>query len=300
LKANPVWLYELLVAPAAFGLAALHARRALGSSRASLELLSLVLYGFGLEWTAMRVFSSHVYGDAWALAPFGVPVAVALVWASVIVSALALAARLGYASPVARGAAAALVGIALDLLMEPVAVQAGFWHWTPPGPWLDVPVGNFVGWAVVVGGWAVGAESWRGSQSGLRHALARAALGGSVVLALLGVGFAWRGLAAERLFEGRASWIVWVVLLALAAGLRLKRPAASERWSLAARLAAAPGPLPEAVIVLVLAAFAWEALRLGGVFVVVAAGSALALMFPLLPTPKRGRDSLPAERAALT
>ena len=46
--------------------------------------------------------------------------------------------------------AAALIAISLDLLMEPVAVRLGLWRWTPPGAWLGVPVGNFVGWAVIV------------------------------------------------------------------------------------------------------------------------------------------------------
>jgi uncharacterized membrane protein len=269
--------YELLVAPLAFGLAALHAWRALGPARAVSELLSLVLFGFALEWSAMRVFASHDYRGAWLVAPLGVPVAVALVWAALILCVLAVAARLGHATPAARAAAAALLGIALDLLMEPVAVRSGLWRWTPPGSWLGVPIGNFVGWAVLVGGWVAGAERWSGSR-GRAGALSRVVLAAGVVLALLGVGAAWRALGAERLFEGPAAWLFCGVLFALAAIATLKRRATTPPPpSLGSRLAAAPGPLPSIGIGVLLAAFAWNGLRLGGALAVVAAGSALAL-----------------------
>jgi hypothetical protein len=289
------WLHELVVAPLAFGLAALHARRALGSVRAAVELLSLTVFGFALEWAAMRVFASHDYGGAWLVAPLGVPIAVAAVWAALILSALALAARLGHATPAARAGAAAAMGIALDLLMEPVAVRTGLWRWTPPGPWLGVPVGNFVGWAVLVGGWAAGAESWGQARSALRQMLARAAQAAAVVLALLGVGFVWRTTGAERLFEGGAGWLAWAALLMLAARLPRRAPAVSTGGSLATRLAAVPGPLPGLTIGVLLVAFAWDALRLGGPLAIVAAGSALALAFPLAAASTRTR--LPQPRS---
>jgi uncharacterized membrane protein len=269
--------YELLVAPLAFGLAAVHAARALGAPRAAVELLSLTAFGFTLEWAAMRVFASHDYRGAWALAPLGVPIAVAAVWAAVILSALALAARLGYASPAARAAVAAALGIGLDLLMEPVAIRAGLWRWTPPGPWLGVPIGNFVGWAVLVGGWAAGAESWGPAYRGLRQMLARVALAAAVVFALIGVGFVWRTSGAERLFEGCGGWLAWAAMLFLVAALRRRDPALAPGGSLAARLAAAPGPLPSLTIALLLVAFTGDALRLGGPLAIVAAGSAVAL-----------------------
>src|SRR5262249_57803561 len=97
--------------------------------------------------------------------PAGVPLAVAVTWAAIIPSAMALAARLARPTPIHRALVAALLGISLDLLMEPVAVARGLWAWTPPGPWLGVPVGNFVGLAVIVGAYTLGAERFavRGS-----------------------------------------------------------------------------------------------------------------------------------------
>jgi hypothetical protein len=260
----PPALYELVAAPLAFALTAVHARRALGTARAAVELLALVAYGYALERTAIAVFASHEYGPAWRAAPGGVPLAVAATWAAVIVAAMALGARLTR-TPLGRAAAAALIGISLDLLMEPVAVRAGLWSWTPPGPWLLVPIGNFVGWAVIVGAWTFGAERWSGAGSLVAQALRRAALGLAAVAALVAVGLVWRGLAAERAFLGAGGWLAWALTLLSACGLALQ-PAAAGRDSglgLAARLGAASGPLPAAVFLLLLVVFAADARLLG-------------------------------------
>src|SRR6185295_6202766 len=97
---NPwsVLFHELVVAPAALLGAWVMGVRALGRRRAAVELVALALYGYMIELVAMRVFGSHSYGTEWLLAPLGVPLAVAAVWAAVILAAMGLAARLGPAS----------------------------------------------------------------------------------------------------------------------------------------------------------------------------------------------------------
>jgi uncharacterized membrane protein len=275
----PPAFYELVVAPLAFALAAIHARRALGTARAALELLALVAYGYALERTAIAVFASHEYGPVWRAAPGGVPLAVAATWAAVIVAAMALGARITR-TPLGRAAAAALIGISLDLLMEPVAVRAGLWTWTPPGPWLLVPIGNFVGWAVIVGAWTFGAERWSGAGSLLAQALRRAALGLAAVAALVAVGLVWRALAAETVFLGAGGWLAWALTLLATCGLTLRPVVASKEsgLGLATRLGATPGPLPGAVFLLLLVVFAADA-RLSGDrrLTLVALGSAATL-----------------------
>ena len=258
----PIWVHEWFVAPTAFGLAALHARRALGTGRATLEMLSLALYGFALEWAAIVVFHSHDYGSGWRVAVRGVPVAVALAWAAVIVSALSLAARLGLASAAARAAGAALIGITLDLLMEPVAVQAGFWRWTPPGPWLSVPVGNFVGWGVILGVYVSAADTWAGERGALREAARRIGLAALSILALLAVGTLWRSLGVEGLFASGRAWFAWAGFLLAALGLVWYRSDAGVAGSLGQRLGAAAGRLPVAALALLAWTFALDAVAL--------------------------------------
>ena len=259
----PAGLYELVAAPLAFGLAFSHARRALGARRAAFEMLALVAYGYVLERVAILVFASHVYGGAWRAAPGGVPLAVAATWAAVIVSVMAQAARLGGGSPIGRAGRAALFGIALDLLMEPVAAARGLWAWTPPGPWLSVPLGNFVGWGVIVGVYTFGAERFGDAVSPGAQALRRVALGAGAILALVLVGLAWRAARAERLFEeGRGALFAGALF---AAAVLAARPRAEtiSGTGLAARLGRASGSVPAAVPLLLAALFAADAF-LGG------------------------------------
>ncbi len=256
-------VYELLVAPLVFALLARQARRALGAGRAAVEILALVAYGFALEWVSMSVFSSHEYGPEWRVAPLGVPLAVSLVWAALILSGLALAARLSLRSPLARAGAAALLGLSLDFVMEPVATALGLWRWTPPGAWLQVPLGNYVGWAVIVGGYAWGTERFSAPGSLLRQAMWRGLLSLVALATLVGVGLAWRRLGLEVLLPAAAGWLAWgaVCLATLSLAFRSHRSALGT--SLGSRLGVVPGHGPGLVFVVTAAAFATHAMVTG-------------------------------------
>jgi len=279
-SALPAGAYDLLAAPAAGALAFGLARRGLGLPRAAVELAVLVLYGYALEWVVIAVFSSHSYAGSWKLAPGGVPVAVAVVWAALTLAALALAARLGFETPLARARAAALLGLTLDLLMEPVAVRVPLWLWTPPGPWLGVPLGNFVGWTIIVGVYAYGAERW-GPTDRIRHAAARRVVLGIVSIGVLvAAGFVWRATGAERLFAGAGGWIVWGALLLAAARLALRGPRPVAPDGLGGRLAQAPPFLALGVFLSIAALFAVDAISSGDPRLrLVALASSLVLVF---------------------
>jgi uncharacterized membrane protein len=282
----PAWVHEWIVAPVAFGLAFRHAARALGAGRATVELAALAGYGFALEWVAIAVFASHRYGAAWSLAPLGVPLAIAIVWAAVITSGMALAVRAGARSAWRRAALAAALGIALDLMMEPVAVRLGLWEWTPRGPWLAVPIGNFVGWAVIVGGYTYGAEHWAAPRALARDAWRRAALAAAAIGALVAVGLLWTHLGAERLFDGGPGWVAWAILTAAGPILLRARPArVGGGPTLASALGDAAGLEPVLVFAIVGGTFAIDAASLGqGPVGIAAAGSVLSLGWCLART----------------
>jgi hypothetical protein len=203
-------------------------------------------------------------------------VAVAGVWAAVLAAAMAVAAQHREWGALRRAAVAALLGISLDLLMEPVAVRRGLWRWTPAGAWLGVPMGNFVGWGVIVGVYAFGAERWAGASGLLREAWRRAGLAAGAVAALLAVGALWRTLGLETLFQARVSWAAWGALLLATVALTTvpgTAPTAAE----------APPPRPSrggpsAVFLLLAAAFAWDAVALGDRSLAVAAAGTLAAL----------------------
>jgi hypothetical protein len=278
----PTGLYELFVAPLAVSLAFIHARRALGSGRAAGELVALAAYGYALERAAIAAFAAHEYPPSWRVAPGGVPLAVVVVWAAVISSAMAVAVRRGAGSPASRAASSALLALVVDLAMEPVAVRAGLWRWTPPGAWLGVPVGNFVGWAVIVGSYTLGAERWAGSDRVWVQGGRRVALAALSVLALLAVGAAWRGLAAETLFTPAGAWTLWgaMILGAVFAARGIGRR--GDPMTLAGRLGAAGRALPGVVLLLVAAPFVVQAILFGDRALILAAAVSLGvLMFAL-------------------
>jgi hypothetical protein len=281
----PVAVHEFVVAPAALALAFRHARAALGTRRAAGELGALIAYGFLLERLSMALFDSHRYPAGWVLAPMGVPLAVALVWAAVISSALALAAGRGLGTPVMRALGAALIAVTLDLMLEPVAVRRGLWEWTPPGPWLGVPLGSFVGWIVIVAAYGLGAERWAGGGRFVTEALWRAVLTAGSLAVLAAVGLVWTRLGLEDVLGRRGGWLFWGVVLMAAAAVGLRRSPPAVGDTLAVRLGAAPGRGPGLVFLVVATAFAAEAAALGDrVIGLVALGTALALMPLLRPT----------------
>ncbi len=257
-----------------------HVARALGPRRAAIEMAALAAYGFALEAVSMAVFASHRYAGSWKVAPLGVPVAVAGVWAAIIVAVMAVAWRYGAVSAVARAATAALVAITLDMMIEPVAIGIGLWEWTPPGPWLGVPIGNFVGWAVIVGAYAYGAERWAGTEGAWPAVARRAALAAACIAALVAVGLAWTRLGMERLFEGDRGWIAWGAVMLATVSCRWWRHAPPDIAppSLPEMLAAAPGRGPQAVLLVVGFAFVFGAGDVGDEHISIAAvGSLLAL-----------------------
>jgi uncharacterized membrane protein len=256
----PAAAYELAVAPAAFALALRHARRALGTRHALAELVALFVYGYALEWAGMRLFRAHDYGAAWHVAPGGVPLAVAAVWAAVIVATTATVARHRVPPGWPRALAAALVATTLDALIEPVAVHAGLWRWTPPGAWLGVPLGNFVGWAVIVTGWVRGLDARWPDAPLARTCVRRGLVGAASIAALAVVGTAWQAMEIEARIGRRAGWTVAALLGAGTLALLLRRRERATAETVAGRLGRAEGRAPETVLLLLFAAFAWSAL----------------------------------------
>lgn len=114
-----------------------------------LTLLMAMLYGYLLEYTDMRDFHAYHYSPFHIMLPGGVPLAVALSWGLIFYAAMQTSDKLGFnwhKRPWLDG----LLAISIDLCMDPIAAQLEYWVWTPPGPWLGIPFGNFFGWLVVI------------------------------------------------------------------------------------------------------------------------------------------------------
>ena len=99
----------------------------------------------------------------------GVPLAILLGWYAVIHGCFAVARRsserlqpCGRAKRRTVPALAALVGVVLDLILDPAGLDIGLWEWNVDGAYASeirgsngrggVPLVNYLGWAALVGG----------------------------------------------------------------------------------------------------------------------------------------------------
>ncbi len=94
-------------------------------------------------WTG-RVFGSYTYGDVLGVKLLNVPLLIGLNWSMLVfaIGAVLERLRLPVWLKVAAGSAAM---VALDLLIEPVAVHLGFWTWAQG----DIPLQNYLAWGGV-------------------------------------------------------------------------------------------------------------------------------------------------------
>jgi len=106
-------------------------------------------FGLGMAFEILgvhtgAVFGQYGYGPVLGPQVLGVPWVIGLNWAVLAYGCGAVAQRwvrpaVGWV-PLAAG-----LMVALDVLIEPVAIALGFWHWGGGLP----PLQNYIGWAVV-------------------------------------------------------------------------------------------------------------------------------------------------------
>ena len=94
-------------------------------------------------WTG-RVFGEYSYGEVLGLKVLNVPLLIGLNWAMLVFAIGVPMART--ALPVgAKVLLSSAAMVALDLLIEPVAIHLGFWSWEQ----VAVPIQNYLAWGGV-------------------------------------------------------------------------------------------------------------------------------------------------------
>ncbi len=123
-----------------------------GGARA---LVTAAVYGLTLEAANIALFGTYHYPDVYVLRIATVPIYIALLWAVILHSSLAITDRLGlarWARPFADG----LIALLMDLAVDAVAIRLGLWEWRSPlegnrrlafdEGWFGVPPGNLTAW----------------------------------------------------------------------------------------------------------------------------------------------------------
>lgn len=137
-----------------FGLSVWDASRR--GRRELLELLSAVPFGLLLEQGDIMIFGSYAYSQLFFLKIGLVPIAIALAWAMIIRSCLAISDAAGVPARLAPFSDAALA-IILDLSFDTIAIRQGLWHWKLhlDQGFFGVPAGNYYAWLFVAFGFSL-------------------------------------------------------------------------------------------------------------------------------------------------
>lgn len=222
----------------------------------TLALVVAFVYGMALEVASIRTVHEYGYADLWFMfgsSPNWVPYSVGLGWASMVYVGMQTSDRVGlpwWQRPFLDGAVATV----LDLVLDPGASATrwvikdagpclnqttptfggiGAWTWCVPegtqGFWYTVPLGNFIGWFVIIATlsffYRAGREWFKAdgrgwlAQVGLLVAAAALSMVACVVLLTM------TGIATR---SGAVQWTVFAaligtpVLLVLAQRARLK------------------------------------------------------------------------------
>jgi uncharacterized membrane protein len=94
------------------------------------------------------IFGRYQYGPVLGWQLWGTPLMIGVNWLVLIVATSSLVSRLPWGH-LAKSALAAALMVALDVLIEPVAIHLNFWHWFGQ----PVPLQNYLAWFVI--GWGL-------------------------------------------------------------------------------------------------------------------------------------------------
>jgi putative membrane protein len=109
-----------------------------------LMLLLCFIVGIAVELIGTKtglLFGVYAYGENLGLKFMGVPWIIGLNWGILIVSTASLMQRLK-TSRFVKAVLAALLMTALDVLIEPVAIESDFWSWKSG----EIPIYNYICW----------------------------------------------------------------------------------------------------------------------------------------------------------
>ena len=115
-------------------------------------LFALLIFGIGFmaEFIGVHtglLFGSYVYGETLGIKLFNIPLIIGVNWFLLIYSTGVLIQRQRIRNRLLRILTGALILVMLDILIEPIATQFDYWHWTGGG----IPIKNYVCWFLLGG-----------------------------------------------------------------------------------------------------------------------------------------------------
>lgn len=119
---------------------------------ACLFMFPAIVWSFLVELTGVHWWSIYTYSDNFLLSLFGVPISIALGWATIeYLGYLLITKYIHSRKPVGKYIESALVATLIDfVLLEPFAFIFKWWIWKQNDFWFGAPLFNFIGWFLVI------------------------------------------------------------------------------------------------------------------------------------------------------
>lgn len=108
----------------------------------------IMLSGFAAEWVGVHkhwLFGNYVYGTTLGFKLDGIPLMIGVNWFLLIYSTGVLIKKIPIKEAWLKIVIGSFLLVMLDLLIEPVAIRFGYWHWLSG----FVPIKNYIGWMIV-------------------------------------------------------------------------------------------------------------------------------------------------------
>lgn len=122
------------------------------------------IVGFSIEVAGVasgKIFGVYAYGNIMGPKAYQVPLLIGINWAVVVYLGNELTGRyLGNTPLLVRTSVAALIPTLLDVIIEPVAIQTGMWHWYGNMP----PLQNYLAWYAVSWFLSLACQRWIGTE----------------------------------------------------------------------------------------------------------------------------------------
>jgi uncharacterized membrane protein len=117
-------------------------------SRSAIGAMLLAFFlGFGIELLGVKtglIFGHYHYGNTLGFKVLDVPIVIGFNWLLLVLSTGSLVAKLRIPK-LAQAALGAGIMTVLDVLIEPIAMKLGFWHWEGG----VIPLQNFGAWFLI-------------------------------------------------------------------------------------------------------------------------------------------------------
>ncbi|MES2556199.1 MAG: carotenoid biosynthesis protein [Bacteroidota bacterium] len=117
------------------------------SARLAVDLVLVGIVGFAVEWIGVHtgvLFGDYTYGENLGWKWLDIPLMISINWIMLSFSSIACVVHLKVPDGI-KALLSALLMTGLDVLIEPVAVQSGFWSWNNG----TIPFYNYVCWFLI-------------------------------------------------------------------------------------------------------------------------------------------------------